>query len=234
MLTSVEEAEKLDAMSALAGAIAHDYNNFLTGILGNLELLQRRAAKLGTSGLEDYLNGACSAARRAAAFNQKLLAIAGAQPLEATLLSVNEILTNLTPQIAAVLGPDGQLDMILAADPCAILCDKSRLEETILELSANAADAMPGGGRLTISTKMLATGSPGGSVLITVQDSGPGMTAETTARAFEPFFSTRQRGAASGLGLAMVRGFTLQSGGRIALECPAGGGTLVNLWFPAA
>jgi signal transduction histidine kinase len=230
MLTSVEGAEKLDAMSALAGAIAHDYNNFLTGILGNLELLQRRAAKLGTPGLEDYLIGACSAARRAAAFNQKLLAISGQQNLDVTLLSVNEILTHLTPAITAVLGPDGQLDITLTAEPCAILCDQTRLEETILELVANAAEAMPSGGRLAIATAR----APGGLVMIAVRDSGPGMSRQIAARAFEPFFSTRRRGATSGLGLAMVRGFTRQSGGGVSLECPADGGTVVTLWFPAA
>jgi signal transduction histidine kinase len=235
MLTSLEGAEKLDAMSALAGAIAHDYNNFLTGILGNLELLQRRAAKLGLPSLDDYLNGARSAANRAAAFNQKLLAIAGHQPLKATLVSVNEVLTNLKPGITALLGTDCQLDLTLAADAAAILCDEQRLREAILEVAANAADAMPDGGQLTISTKLFSgTGDAGGSVVISVQDSGPGMSAEIAARAFEPFFSTRQRGATSGLGLAVVRGFTKQSGGGVSLECLASGGTVVKLWFPTA
>jgi signal transduction histidine kinase len=238
---AIELVQKFAAMSRMAGSVAHDFNNILTGILGNLELLERRAAKLGIADFADYLKGARSAANRGVDVTQRLLAVSGHQLLEPRELPAGAALDGMAELLQACLGPAIRLEIAHEPDIWPIFADPAQFEESLLSLARNARDAMPGGGlvRITGRNEPLDAAAAaalelqaGDYVAVAVRDSGPGMSHEAAARAFEPFFTTKSSGAGTGLGLAIVMGFIRQSGGQAKIEVLRPGGTEVTLLLP--
>jgi signal transduction histidine kinase len=238
-----ETEEKFAAMGRMAGAVAHDFNNILTGVLGNLELLERRAAKLGIADFADYLRGARSAASRGVDLTARLLAVSGHQLLEPSELVIGAALDGMAELLQACLGAGIRLEIEYEPDIWPVFVDQPQFEESLLSLARNAREAMPGGGVVRITGRNAKLDpaaaaalelSAGDYVVVAVLDSGPGMSDDAAARAFEPFFTTKTSGAGTGLGLAIVMGFIRQSGGHAKIEVFRPGGTEVTLFLPRA
>jgi signal transduction histidine kinase len=216
---------ELSAVELFAAQTAHDLNNFLTGILGNLELMQNRAQRKGVADFDDYLAGARRAGSRATRFTQRLLAFSGRDAQAAAPVELNAII----PGVIETLRATGlAIDLELAADK-EIFCPAAQLELALRELLDNAAQAAGRNGRIALRTE-----SAGNHAVISVTDDGPGMAPETLRRATEPFFSTRANGAGQGLGLAIVERFARRSGGRLELVSIQGQGTTARLHLPAS
>jgi signal transduction histidine kinase len=237
-----ETISNFNAMSRMAGAVAHDFNNILTGILGNLELLERRAAKLGIAEFADYLKGARSAATRGVDLTARLLAVAGHQPQEPRVFRAGSVIDEMEEPLREMLGHGIRLDISHQAT-WPVLADLPHFEEALLIMARNAREAMPGGGaarfedRNTTLDPAAVVGldmAAGDYVAVTLHDSGSGMTDEVAARAFEPFFTTKSNGAGAGLGLAMLLGFARQSGGHAKIESYQPGRTAITLFLPRA
>lgn len=222
-----------------AGAIAHDFNNILTGVLGNLELMQRRADRLGIADFNDYIAGSRSAAERGVAFSQALLAIAGHQALEPAAIDVNAWLTDIKHLLSEQFESSIEIRTQLPSGATNILCDETRLKDSLLQLGKNAQQSAG-----TKCVTLIASAAPlideaasrhgvkpGHYIEISMQDDGAGMSDDIAARAFEPFFSTR---GASGLGLAKILGFTRQSGGHAFIAAHQPGDTKITLLLPKA
>jgi signal transduction histidine kinase len=221
--TNPEASAGMSPVELFAAQTAHDLNNFLTGILGNLELMQNRAQRSGVTDFDDYLKGARQAGSRAARFTQRLMAFSGRDAQEATRVELNA----LVPGVIEALRATGHaVDADLAA-PVEIFCSAPQLELALQELLDNAAQAASPNGRV-----MLRTESAGGFAVISVMDNGPGMTPAVLHRAVEPFFSTRTSGAGKGLGLAIVERFARRSGGMLELVSIQGQGTTARLRLP--
>ncbi len=235
-----------DAQSALqifniagrmAGAAAHDFNNILTGILGNLELMQRRANRQGITEFNDYLTGARSAAARGVEYAQSLLAVAGFQPLEPKLIATATFLENLQELISAGITAPATIHAIGAAAAPDLICDEAKLEDAVLELARNAIEAGAANITITAAPEHLNQHqaarfgiNPGCYLAFAISDDGAGMNNETAARCFEPFFSTKN---APGLGLAKSLGFARQSGGHASITAHQPGRTVITLFLPA-
>lgn len=236
----LRHGQKMEAVGQLTGGMAHDFNNLLAGISASLEMLERRIARGQTADLEKYLHAAREASNRAAELTHRLLAFARRQPLSPKPTDLNQLLAGIEPLILQVMGPD--VDVQLQADPrpWPVLVDNSQMENALINLCANARDAMDRRGRLKISTSnerhdAEIPGSdvpPGDYCSLRIEDSGCGMSAQTLARAFDPFFTTKPAGQGTGLGLSMVYGFVRQSGGRIWITSQEGQGTRVELLLP--
>jgi PAS domain S-box-containing protein len=244
-LKATEEAllqsRKMEAVGQLTGGIAHDFNNLLTGIVGSLDLLQHRLTQGRTDNFARYINAAMTSANRAAALTHRLLAFARRQPLIPTSVDVNQLVGSLEDLLRRTIGETIDLEIIASNDLWFTLCDPNQLESALLNLAINARDAMPDGGKLTISTSNAWFDSvtadtpallPGDYVCIVVTDSGVGMSAEVAARAFDPFFTTKPIGHGTGLGLSMIYGFARQSNGHVTIESKVGRGTSVWLYLP--
>src|SRR5271169_1010668 len=266
----LREAEKMEAIGRLAGGIAHDFNNLLTGILLYCDLLiaglksgvLNRAVE--SSGSENKNNGwepseLCQhveevrlAGEQGAALTQQLLAIARKQAAEPRLILINEVVAStknllqrlIGEQIELVLRLDDALDPCPGAGPGRVLADPAQLRQILLNLVLNARDAMPLGGKISLSTR--ATEFPGAAtpgdaaprlprraISLAVKDNGCGMDAETRARLFEPFFTTKNPGEGTGLGLATVERIVSEAGGSIQVESELGRGTSIEVFFPA-
>ncbi len=231
-----DDLRNFDAMGRMAGAVAHDFNNLLTGILGNLELLQRRAARLGISEFDDYLRGSRSAANRAVDLTQRLLAVSGHLALDPKPMRVEKLVDSTVEILSGTLPGAIQLKTELAAGLWPVWCDEAHIEDALMQLVRNAQAAMPEGGQVTIGARNLPVAedpglAAGDYVALSVSDTGTGMTPEVAARAFEPFFTTRSSGAGSGLGLAAIRGVLRQSGGGAAIEATRPGHTRVTMFL---
>ncbi len=222
-------ASKETAMEQFAAHCAHDVNNFLTGILGNLELMQNRARRNNVTEFDGYLDSARNAAGRAARFAARLLAYSGRAGNDPAMVPVNRLVTDLLAVHREQ--PPGDVAIVpeLDADAGSVFCDPAQLEVALLELLANAEAAAGPSGKVG-----LVTARHGARVAITVTDSGPGMSQEILARAAEPFFTTRQNSAGRGLGLAVVARFARQAGGALAIESAPGAGTAAQLTLPGA
>ena len=232
--------QKMEAIGRLAGGIAHDFNNLLGVILGNAEML----LKGGPSGAPhiERIEQIKMAGEEAASVTRQLLAFARQQVSEPQLLDLNVVLTDLEPLLRRILEENIRLEMALARDLGDIKNDRSQLSQVILNLVANARDAMKQGGRLTIETSNTYLGEayardhldvvPGPYVQLSVTDSGDGMDKETVSRIFEPFFTTKERGSGSGLGLATVYGIVRHSGGHIWVYSEPGRGTTFKIYLP--
>ena len=239
METALREAQKMEAIGQLTGGVAHDFNNLLTVVLGNLELLD---ARLTQDSLRRYVIAAVAAAQRGGQLTQQLLAYARRQRLTPQPVDVNATIAAMGELLQRSLGGLVQVETQLAPDLWPAVSDPTQLELLILNLAINARDAMPGGGRLVIATRNVPpdeTGlppelTPGAYTLVTVTDSGTGMPPEILERALEPFFTTKEPGKGSGLGLAQVYGLTRQFGGTVRLASTPGTGTTVEVFLPRA
>ncbi|MEN3950350.1 PAS domain-containing protein [Iodidimonas sp. SYSU 1G8] len=233
----LRQAQKMEAVGQLAGGIAHDFNNLLTVIVGSGEMLleELATAEADVKRLAEQIS---AAANRGAELTQRLLAFSRRQPLKPTVVNVNALASGMLPLIRRALGEAIAIVELFDAQECTTLADASNLENALLNLAVNARDAMPAGGTLTIETRniLLADGRhdvPAGEyVILSVTDTGSGMSPEVQAKAFEPFFTTKDAGRGSGLGLATIYGFVRQSGGFVDIESKLGVGTTVVIGLP--
>lgn len=218
------QAQRLEAIGQLTGGVAHDFNNLLTVIIGTAETL---ADEIVDSRLSTVAQLNHKASLQGAALTRQLLTFAGRQPLELAALNISNSIRAMEGLLSTALGETIILNLEL--DPTAghVRADAAQLEAAIMNLSINARDAMPNGGRLTIFTAR-----SGSDAVVRISDDGFGMDAETRAKAFEPFFTTKPFGKGSGLGLSTVYGFVRQSGGRIDIESELAKGTTISLSFP--
>lgn len=232
------QSQKLEALGQLVGGVAHDFNNILHAVQGGAQLLQRGVADPKSRRLLDNM---LNAADRGSRMVGQLMAFARREELRPELTDLGAMLRQCESMICHIAGPGVRCRFELAADLWPVLIDGVRLEAVLLNLAANARDAMPQGGTLTLLARNAAAGEvpPGlparqGHVLIAVADTGSGMDAETLRRATEPFFTTKPRGKGTGLGLASAHGFASQSGGALRLRSSPGEGTVVDLFLPRA
>lgn len=238
MEEKISHAAKMEAIGRLTAGIAHDFNNLLTVVLGNLESAQRRTIP---DAARRALQNATKGARRAAVLTERLLSFARRKPLEPRLLDANILIAGLSDLLKRTLGESIQVETVLSHEVCCVEIDPAEMESAILNLAVNARDAMPSGGRLTITTETVGMDlspaadsemRPGAYVLIAVSDTGSGMTTEVLRQVFEPFFTTKSDGGGTGLGLSQVYGFVKQSGGHIKLYSEPGLGTTVRIYLP--
>jgi PAS domain S-box-containing protein len=234
-------SQKMESVGQLTGGIAHDFNNVLAGIIGALNLLQRRIQAKRYDDTEKYISAALDAANRASALTSRLLAFGRRQSLDIQPINVASAVQAVRTMLGGTLGENISVDLDIGDDQLIAMADQHQLESALLNLALNARDAMPEGGRLTISTGAERVGSerhgeltPGDYVTASVADTGVGMSADVVERAFEPFFTTKPRGAGTGLGLSMVYGFAKQTGGTVAIESAEGLGATITLYLPRA
>jgi signal transduction histidine kinase/FixJ family two-component response regulator len=239
-IAQLHEAQKLETIGQLTGGVAHDFNNLLTPITGALDLLNRRYGKEDARAAR-LIGGALESAERARTLVQRLLGFARRQALQTRAIDLGGLLDGMRDLVASSVGPTIELHVRTARDLPPAQADPNQLELALLNLCVNARDAMPNGGRLTLSAEpaMLGPGelpgtAPGLYVRLSVIDGGAGMDEATLARAVEPFFSTKEVGKGTGVGLSMVHGLASQLGGGLKLTSAPGQGTRVDLWLPAA
>jgi signal transduction histidine kinase/DNA-binding response OmpR family regulator len=238
---ALRQAQKMEAVGQLTGGVAHDFNNLLTVIIGGLDTI-RRVGVQDNARLTRALDMATQGAQRAAILTSRLLAFSRRQPLKPTPLDLNGVVRDSTELLHRTLGETIELEGVFTPRLWPVEVDQNQLESAILNLAVNARDAMPEGGKLTIETgntlldeTYVATDSevvPGQYAVLSISDSGQGMSPETLARVFEPFYTTKDVGKGTGLGLSMVYGFVKQSGGHITIYSEVGEGTTVKLYFP--
>jgi hypothetical protein len=244
-LKATEEAllqsQKMEAVGQLTGGIAHDFNNLLTGIVGSLDLMQTRLNQGRTENVGRYIDAAMTSANRAAALTHRLLAFARRQPLIPKGVDANQLVVSLEDLLRRTIGETIDLTVVASDGLWTTLCDPNQLESALLNLAINARDAMPAGGKLTISSANVRIDginadapalSPGEYICIDVTDTGTGMSPEVAARAFDPFFTTKPIGQGTGLGLSMIYGFARQSNGHATIDSKIGRGTSVKIYLP--
>lgn len=239
---ALHQAQKMETVGQLTGGIAHDFNNLLAAMSGNLELMEFRLKQGRTGDLLPYISAAMGVVDRAASLTHRLLAFSRRQTLSPQSTNVNSLVTSMEGLIRQTTGAAIRIDTVLSPDIWNVLLDAHQLESTILNLSINARDAMPSGGELIIETSNVRLdnlymarhhgATTGDFVLISVTDSGTGMSADVRDRVFEPFFTTKPIGQGTGLGLSMVYGFVKQSGGSIQVYSELGAGTTVKMYLP--
>ncbi|EIZ79523.1 signal transduction histidine kinase [Novosphingobium sp. Rr 2-17] len=234
---ALRQSQKLEAMGQLTGGVAHDFNNLLAPIVGSLDLLLRRG--VGTERERKLIEGAVKSADRARTLVQRLLAFARRQPLQAHAIAIDTLVQDMRGLIGSTCGPRVQLAMEIASDLPLARADANQIEMALLNLVVNARDAMPDGGKLTISVArdVLQAGNAhqlvaGEYVRLGVADNGTGMDEQTIAKAIEPFFTTKGVGQGTGLGLSMVHGLAAQLGGGLEIQSEVGRGTCIHLWLP--
>ncbi|GJE41831.1 CHASE3 domain-containing protein [Methylobacterium soli] len=237
----LRQSQKMEAIGQLTGGLAHDFNNMLAIILGNLNLLKRRLDR-GETRVGHYIEQALTGAERAATLTHRLLAFARKQPLAPETLDCNRLVSGMSELLRRTLGETVQMETVLAGGLWATRADANQLENGLVNLAVNARDAMPGGGRLTIETSNAHLddayaashlGVPAGQyVMIAITDTGVGMMPDVVARAFDPFFTTKQVGQGTGLGLSQVYGFVKQSDGHVKIYSEPNHGTTVKIYLP--
>ncbi len=234
MLEQFHQAERLGAMARLAGGVAHDFNNLLTVILGSSEVLLRRAD--ADAEWRDDVAAIQRAGERAAALTSQLLAIGHRRPVQSVVVDPDAVMASMRAMIVRLLGKDVELVLVPGSAEARILADPAELERALLNMVINARDAMPDGGRIEFSTKVMGAELPGSwrVVALMVSDNGAGMDPETVEHCFEPFFTTKGLARGTGLGLAAVHAMVTQAGGHITVESTVGTGTTFSVWFPAA
>jgi PAS domain S-box-containing protein len=237
----LRQSQKMEVLGQLTGGMAHDFNNMLGVIIGNLEILQQRLAS-DDEKIQNPIQAALQGAERSAALTHSLLAFARQQPLEPRTVDVNRLVSAMSGVLNRTLGESIAIETVLAAGLWTVTADINQLESAMLNLAVNARDAMPNGGKLTIETansyldEAYASAhvevTPGQYVMLAVTDTGIGMSEETIDEAFEPFFTTKEAGEGTGLGLSQVYGFVKQSNGHIKIYSELGEGTTVKLYLP--
>lgn len=233
------QAQKMDAIGQLAGGVAHDLNNWLTTVIGNLDLVLRRGNIPESN--QAPLAAAMRGAERSAALVAKLLAFSRKQILEPEIADLNKLISHSSDLMRSALGETIGLEVVLAGGLWRTMVDPNLMETALLNLVINARDSMPNGGLVTVETANAHLDgdyakahqiTPGQYVMIAVSDTGQGMTETTLARAFEPFYTTKPPGEGSGLGLSQVYGFVKQSNGHIKLYSETGRGSTAKIYLP--
>ncbi|MFT3978661.1 MAG: PAS domain S-box protein, partial [Sphingomonas bacterium] len=240
---TLHQMQRLEAVGQLTSGVAHDFNNLLTVVLGNVAMLERTLGEAGDARTRQRLEHVRMAAERGAALTAQLLAFSRRQRLEAKVVELNQRIVGMRELMESTLGRAITIETRLSSALWRALVDPTQFELVVLNLAINGRDAMgAAGGTLTVSTANIALGEPaspdeppaGEYVVVSVADTGEGMSKEVRARVFEPFFTTKEVGKGSGLGLAQVYGFVKQSGGGIGIETAPGKGTTVRLYLPRA
>jgi len=238
----LRQAQKMEAVGQLTGGIAHDFNNLLTGVIGSLDLMQKRVAQGRFADVERYATLAATSANRAAALTHRLLAFARRQPLDPKPVNLNQLVLSIEELLHRTIGESIELRIEATSDVWATFCDPHQLESALLNLVINSRDAMPNGGKLTVETANWELDNfyaaeqrdvaPGQYVCLCVSDTGVGMSSAVRDRAFDPFFTTKPIGQGTGLGLSMVYGFAHQSEGHVRIYSEVDAGTTVKLYLP--
>jgi nitrogen-specific signal transduction histidine kinase/CheY-like chemotaxis protein len=237
-----QQAQKMEAVGRLAGGVAHDFNNLLTVILGYCEMLL--ADRDRNDPRQSDIAEIQKAGTRAADLTRQLLAFSRKQIIEPTLLDLNAVVADMRAMLERLIGEDVKVVLALRPQLGIVNADRGQVEQIVMNLAVNARDAMPKGGTLTIETanveldehyaKTHLAVKPGQYVLITVSDSGTGMTPQVQARLFEPFFTTKEPSKGTGLGMATVYGIVTRSGGSVGVYSEVGKGTAFKVYFPTA
>jgi two-component system cell cycle sensor histidine kinase/response regulator CckA len=238
----LRQSQKMEAIGRLAGGIAHDFNNILTIIQGYCQL--SLCELKGDHPLRENIEGIKKSTDRAAALIRKILAFSRRQVMEMRVLDLNTLLMDLDKLLRRIIGEDIELVTVLAEDLGRVKVDPGQIEQVILNLAVNAKDAMPNGGKLTIETanaeldevyaRSHVSVAPGHHVMLSVSDTGVGMSPEVKERIFEPFYTTKEKEKGTGLGLSTVYGIVKQSGGNIWVYSEPGQGTTFKIYLPTA
>lgn len=236
----LRHAQKMEAVGQLTGGIAHDFNNFLTAIIGFGYLLQMKLKK--GDPLRHHAEQILVAAERASGLTRNLLVFSSRQETNARPVRINDIVKRVKSLLSKLIGENIELTMRLAEEELTVMADSGQVEQVLMNLAANARDAMPDGGALTVESStvhldgefvsMHGYGQQGEYVLLSVSDTGTGMDAATIKRIFEPFFTTKEEGKGTGLGLSIVYGIVKQHGGYINVYSEPGKGTTFKLYLP--
>jgi len=236
----LRQAQKMEAIGRLAGGIAHDFNNIMTVITGFSDLLM--AAPELTDTHREFVANIHEAGRRAAGLTQQIMAFSRKQMLIPCVLNLNTVVRDIGAMVKRLIGSNIRFVTETAADLGAVKVDPTQVGQVILNLAANARDAMPDGGRLVVATANAELGPdvtaeypdvrPGRYVMLSIADTGGGIPADVLPHIFEPFFTTKAVGQGTGLGLATVYGIVKQSGGHVAVESTAGAGTTFRVYLP--
>lgn len=234
------QAQKMESLGHLTGGVAHDFNNLLTIVLGNVEALRRLVGDKPAA--VTLIDRALAGVDRGAKLTQQLLSFARRQPLEPQVTNLGEVLPLIVELLNKTIGERVEISAIGAGGLWNAFVDVTQFESAVLNLALNARDAMPDGGKLTIELGNAALDAAyaarhdgvkaGQYVMVAVTDTGTGMTPEVIARAFDPFFSTKEEGKGTGLGLSQVYGFAKQSGGHVKIYSEVGHGTTIRLYLP--
>jgi signal transduction histidine kinase len=228
---AIADAHRIDALGRLTGGVAHDFNNLLGVIAGNLDLLRDTLPPDVAEDAHDLVEDATQATERGARLTQKLLTLSRQAALRPEVLDLDDVVREMTAVLRRTLPATLEVSHRLAGDLPRVRVDRVQLESALLNLAINARDAMPDGGRLTLSTRRL--DEEGAWAELCVTDTGTGMTPDVARRALDPFFTTKEVGKGTGLGLAIVAGFVGQSGGEVKVDSVEQRGTSIRLRFPA-
>ena len=237
----LRQSQKLEALGQLAGGVAHDFNNLLGVIVAGLNILRRKIQRQ-EGGYDELIDQTLASADNASGLIKRLLAFSRIQPLAPEPLDANTFVSGMSTMLTPTLGENITLETALADSLWTTKVDAAELQNAVLNLAVNARDAMPEGGRLIISTRnrhvdvadALETIDlrQGDYVVVSVSDTGAGMTPDVAARAFDPFYTTKPPGKGTGLGLSQVHGFVRQSGGHVTIRSAPGAGTTIELYLP--
>ncbi|MGP0090271.1 MAG: PAS-domain containing protein [Xanthobacteraceae bacterium] len=238
----LQQAQKMEAVGNLTGGLAHDFNNLLMIIIGNLDLLQEEVT--GNSAAAEMVQTTLDASLRGAELTRQLLAFSRRQPLQPKIVELEELVGDTVRLLTRTLGEDIRVELDTGSALPPVRVDAAQLEAALVNMAINARDAMPRGGTLRIAIEPAAFGAedaasypeiaPGQYTVISISDTGEGMSPEVLARVFEPFFTTKSPGEGTGLGLSMVYGFMKQSGGHVTVYSEVGRGTTFRLYLPSA
>ena len=239
------QTQKMESIGLLAGGIAHDFNNLMTIVIGNLDSAERRLGRFqleGVTAIGRPIAAALQGARRAASLTQRLLAFSRQQVLTPQQVDLNRLVGSLSDMLIRTVGETIAIETIQGSGLWPTFVDPSQLENAIVNLVVNARDAMPKGGQITIETanayldeaycRRFGDVTPGQYVLLSVTDTGTGISPENLSKVFEPFFTTKSASARTGLGLAMIHGFVKQSKGHVRIYSEVGHGTTVKIYLP--
>ncbi len=240
--TKLLQSQKMESIGQLAGGLAHDFNNVLTIITGFASLLQMKLNLKREQPEANMLGNIMAASQRAASLTSSLLAFSRKQVMVKHFYDLNSIISNVGKLLSKLIGEDIHLDISHTEDPLPVLVDSGQIEQIMLNMATNARDAMPLGGTLVIKTSLQTIDEhfvqrhgycePGQYAIITISDSGRGMSAETRKKIFEPFFTTKEIGKGTGLGLSMVYGILQQHNGYINVYSEIGIGTTFQIYLP--
>ena len=238
---ALRQAQKMEVVGQLTGGLAHDFNNLLTVISGNLNFLVDELDVVSTD-VAEIIDDAQSAAKDGAELTHRLLAFARQQVLEPQETLVNDLILDTSRLMSRTLGEDIKISTALDSENPVVMVDQSQLESALMNLCINSRDAMQSGGSLAITSETTSIDqsqvgelkdlAPGKYVVISVEDGGTGMSEKQIEQVFEPFYTTKEPGKGSGLGLSMVHGFVTQSRGTVVIESEQGAGSKIKLYLP--